>query len=191
MDVLVVLATSIAYAYSVFIICMAVILGWPFSPMTFFDVPPMLFVFISLGRWLEYKAKGKTSEALSKLMSMQAKMAILVTRDDKSGQILSERGIDTELVQRGDLIKVMPGEKIPVDGIVIEGKSSADESFITGEAMPVQKNFESPVIGGSINQSGLLIIRATHVGQDSTLAQIVRLVEEAQSSKVCFYFLPI
>ncbi|KAL7073730.1 hypothetical protein ACQ4LE_007455 [Meloidogyne hapla] len=200
MDLLVALATSIAYIYSVFIILMGIILNWPSSPMTFFDVPPMLLVFISLGRWLEYKAKGKTSEALSKLMSMQAKIAILVTIDEKTGQIITERGIETEFVQRDDLIKVMPGEKIPVDGIVFEGKSSADESFITGESMPVVKKPGSPVIGGSINQSTPLIIKATHVGKDSTLAQIVRLVEEAQSSKapiqqmadkIAGYFVPI
>uniref|UniRef100_A0A915CVI8 P-type Cu(+) transporter n=1 Tax=Ditylenchus dipsaci TaxID=166011 RepID=A0A915CVI8_9BILA len=183
MDVLVVLATSIAFTYSVAAMLIAIVLNWQFSPMTFFDVPPMLLVFISLGRWLEYKAKGKTSEALSKLISMQAKVAILITRDENTGQILSEKGIDTELVQRGDLIKVVPGEKIAVDGVVVEGKSSANESFITGESMPVVKKPGSPVIGGSINQSGLLIIRATHVGQDSTLCQIVRLVEEAQTSK--------
>lgn len=182
MDVLVVLATSISYIYSVVIIMLAILLNWQFSPMTFFDVPPMLLVFISLGRWLEYKAKGKTSEALNKLMSMQAKIAILITRDD-NGLILTENGIDTELVQRDDLIKVVPGEKIAVDGIVIEGKSAADESFITGESMPVVKVPGCPVIGGSINQSGLLIIKATHVGHDSTLSQIVRLVEEAQTSK--------
>nr|CAD2144074.1 unnamed protein product [Meloidogyne enterolobii] len=200
MDLLVALATSIAYIYSVFIILMGIILNWPSSPMTFFDVPPMLLVFISLGRWLEYKAKGKTSEALSKLMSMQAKVAILVTIDEKTGQIITERGIETEFVQRDDLIKVMPGEKIPVDGIVFEGKSSADESFITGESMPVIKKPGSPVIGGSINQSTPIIIKATHVGKDSTLAQIVRLVEEAQSSKapiqqmadkLAGYFVPI
>jgi len=182
MDVLIVLATSIAYIYSVTILVIAVILQWDSSPMTFFDVPPMLLVFVSLGRWLEFKAKGKTSEALSKLMSMQAKEARLITKD-KDGQILTERGIDIELVQRGDLIKVLAGEKIPVDGIVIEGKSSADESFITGESMPVIKKQGNPVIGGSINQTNMLIIEATHVGQDATLAQIVKLVEEAQTSK--------
>ncbi|KAI6185328.1 P-type Cu(+) transporter [Aphelenchoides besseyi] len=182
MDVLVVLATTIAYSYSVFILLLAILLNWKSSPMTFFDVSPMLLVFISLGRWLEHKAKGKTSEALSKLMSMQAKVARLVTRDE-NGQILSENGIDIELVERGDFIKVLPGEKIAVDGIVVEGKSTADESFITGESMPVSKILGSPVIGGTINGTGVLVIEATHVREDSMLSQIVRLVEEAQTSK--------
>jgi P-type Cu+ transporter len=184
MDVLVILATSSAYLYSVVVILIAVFRGWNFSPMTFFDVPPMLMVFIALGRWLEYKAKGKTSEALSKLMSMQAKVALLITKDE-NGHINSERGIDVELVQRGDLLKVLPGEKIAVDGVIVEGTSSADEAFITGESMPVVKKPGDSVIGGSVNQNGMLIIEATHVGQDSTLAQIIRLVEDAQTSKVC------
>uniref|UniRef100_A0A914DZB3 P-type Cu(+) transporter n=1 Tax=Acrobeloides nanus TaxID=290746 RepID=A0A914DZB3_9BILA len=188
MDVLIVLATSIAYIYSVVIILVAIILHWSYSPMTFFDVPPMLMVFISLGRWMEYKAKGQTSEALTKLMSLQAKVALLITKD-KEGNIISERRIEIELVQRGDLIKVLPGENIAVDGVVVEGSSSANESFITGENMPVVKIPGNHVIGGSVNQTGLLIIEATRVGQDSTLSQIVRLVEEAQTSKVVESFI--
>ncbi|XP_009950532.1 PREDICTED: copper-transporting ATPase 1 [Leptosomus discolor] len=182
MDVLIVLATSIAFVYSFVILLVAMAEKAKVNPVTFFDTPPMLFVFISLGRWLEHVAKGKTSEALARLISLQATEATIVTLGPDN-VLLSEEQVDVELVQRGDVVKVIPGGKFPVDGRVIEGHSMVDESLITGEAMPVTKKPGNTVIAGSINQNGSLLISATHVGADTAPIQQF-------ADKLSGYFVP-
>lgn len=180
MDVLVALGTSCAYFYSTFSLIISVIsapeVGMHMT-MTFFDTSAMLISFILLGKYLEILAKGKTSEAIRKLMSLQATKAVLVMEDKE------EKEIDIDLVQRGDLLKVIPGDKFPTDGEVVSGRSTADESIITGESMAVPKKSGDKVIGGTLNLNGVLYMRATRVGAETGLAQIIRLVEQAQADK--------
>jgi Cu+-exporting ATPase len=170
MDVLVALGSSVAYFYS--IVVMVGLLGGH----VYFETSAAIITLIKVGKLLEVRAKGKTSEAIKALMGLQAKTA-RVERDEV------EVDIPTDQVQVGDIVIVRPGEKVPVDGIVVNGSSALDESLLTGESLPVDKKVGDEVIGATLNKQGLLKIEATKVGRETALAQIVRLVEEAQGSK--------
>jgi Cu+-exporting ATPase len=179
MDMLIAAATSVAYVYSVAALITNMVTGLDYE--LFFDSGPLLLLFISLGKLLEHIAKGQTTNALSKLLSLQPTEAVLLSHDDEN--VFREERISVDLVQKGDKLRIVPGDKIPVDGCVVGGTSMIDESLITGEPLPVLKREGDPVIGGSINQNGALVIEATHVGSDTMLSQIVNLIEEAQTSK--------
>ncbi len=170
MDVLIALGSSVAYFYSLIIMLTAL------PTLTYFETAATIITLIKLGKLIEMQAKGKTNQALKALLSLQAKTACL----EREGQ-----EIDVPLAQivSGDMVIVRPGEKIPVDGIVIAGHSSVDESLLTGESMPVDKQVGDQVIGATMNKQGRLKIEASQVGQDTVLAQIIRLVETAQGSK--------
>jgi Cu+-exporting ATPase len=181
MDVLVALGTSAAYFYSLFSILYGMAVP-EFEGAVFFETSAMLITFIILGKYMEARAKGQTSEAIKKLVSMQAKSAILLELD-KNGKIINEKEIPAELIQKGDILKVFPGSKIPTDGIISEGNSAVDESMITGESIPVNKVVGDDVIGATVNQQGVLHVKATKIGSETAISQIVKLVEEAQTSK--------
>ncbi|KAH7890811.1 E1-E2 ATPase-domain-containing protein [Phlebopus sp. FC_14] len=181
MDVLVILGTSAAYFYSLFALIFAALNATPdFRPFVFFDTSTMLIMFVSLGRWLENRAKGKTSAALTDLMALAPTMATIYTDAPACTQ---EKRIPPELLQVGDTVKLVPGDKVPADGTVVHGSSSVDESAITGEPVPVLKQPGDTVIGGTVNGLGTFDMLVTRAGKDTALAQIVRLVEEAQTSK--------
>jgi Cu+-exporting ATPase len=173
MDTLIAVGTSAAYFYSVAVVFFP---GAVAFHETYFDSAAMIISLILFGKYLEARAKGSTSEAIRKLMNLQAKMARVV----RDGQ---EVDVPIDELDVGEVFVVRPGEKIPTDGTVVDGVSAVDESMITGESIPVEKEAGSEVIGGSVNKNGLLRARATRVGKDTALAQIVRLVEEAQGSK--------
>ena len=193
MNTLVAVGTSAAYLYSVFAtFAPGLFRAADVEPAVYFDTAAAIIALILLGRYLEAKAKGRTSAAIKRLMGLQARTARVVRDGD-------EADIPIEDVIAGDVVVVRPGEKIPVDGIVLEGRSAVDESMITGESIPVEKEPGDEVIGATINRTGSFRFRATRVGQDSVLAQIVRLVQEAQLSKapiqrladvVASYFVP-
>ncbi len=170
MDVLVVMGSSVAYFYS-----FGPLLGL-YGAHLYFETAAVIITLIVLGKYLEAKAKGRTSEALKKLMGLRATTARIV-RDG------IELEIDIDDVRVGDTVIVRPGEKIPVDGVVVEGRSNVDESMITGESLPVEKQAGDKVVGATINKQGLLKFEATQIGKNTVLAQIVKLVEQAQGSK--------
>ena len=171
MDVLVAMGSSTAYFYS-----LAVLFFPSISGHVYFETSAMIITLIKLGKMLEARAKGRTSEAIKKLMGLRPKTAC-VLRDG------AEVDVPIESVVLGDRVVVRPGERLPVDGIVIEGHSAVDESMLTGESLPVDKKPGDEVVGGTINKQGLLKFEATRVGAQTALAQIIRLVEEAQGSK--------
>ncbi len=205
MDVLVVLGTSAAFFFSVF--SMAVSLCFPphNRPSTIFDTSTMLITFVTLGRWLENRAKGQTSKALSRLMSLAPSMATIYvdpiaaekaaeawgaaadSEESKTsaqeGNAAEEKVIPTELIQVGDVVVIRPGDKIPTDGILVRGDTYVDESMVTGEAIPVQKRKGSNVIGGTVNGHGRIDFRVTRAGRDTQLSQIVKLVQDAQTTR--------
>ncbi|KAK3429170.1 hypothetical protein EUGRSUZ_E00578 [Eucalyptus grandis] len=181
MDVLIALGTNTAYFYSVYSVLSAAT-STSFRGTDFFETSSMLISFVLLGKYLEVQAKGKTSEAIAKLMDLAPETAILLTLDIE-GNVVSEQEIDSRLIQKNDVIKIIPGTKVASDGFVIWGQSHVNESMITGEARPVAKRKGDAVIGGTVNENGILHIKATRVGSESALAQIVRLVESAQMAK--------
>lgn len=174
MDVLVVMGTSAAYFYSVY--QAIVTAGTHHAPHLYFETSAVLITLILLGKLFEAKAKGRSSEAIKKLMGLQAKTAIVV-RDGV------EKEIPFEEVVIGDTILVKPGEKIPVDGEVLEGTTAVDESMLTGESLPVDKQAGDVLYGSTINKNGFIKMKATKVGRDTALAQIIKVVEDAQGSK--------
>jgi Cu+-exporting ATPase len=170
MDVLIVMGSSAAFFYS-----LPITFGW-LPGHVYYETAAVIITLIKLGKFLEARAKGRTSEAIKKLMGLRAKTARVV-----------RAGVEVEVpaddVRVGDVVLVKPGETIPVDGVVIEGRSAVDESMLTGESMPVEKKPGEPVIGATLNKLGLLKFEATKVGKETALAQIIKLVEDAQGSK--------
>lgn len=194
MDTLVALGTTVAFAYSAFVtIFPQIVQKIGIEPMPYFDVSTIIIGLILLGRYFEARAKASTSEAIKRLIGLQAKTARVV----KNGK---EVDIPISDVTVGMVIRVRPGEKIPVDGQILEGESSIDESMVTGESIPVDKTKGDKVVGATINKTGTFTFKATYVGSDTLLSQIIKLVEEAQSSKapiqrladlISSYFVPV
>ncbi|BFT29543.1 heavy metal translocating P-type ATPase [Alteromonas sp. D210916BOD_24] len=191
MDTLIALGTGTAWLYSMLVVLVPDALP-TMARHIYFEATAMIIGLINLGLALELKARGKTSQAIKRLIGLQAKTAIVI-RDDK------EVEIHIEQVLENDVVKVKPGQKIPVDGIVVEGHSSIDESMLTGEPIPVEKQVNDEVVAGTLNKSGLFLFKATRIGKDTALAQIIDMVKRAQNSKppigrladvIAAYFVP-
>ena len=226
MDVLVVLGTSAAFFFSVASMLVSVFSAPHTRPSTVFDTSTMLITFITLGRYLENRAKGQTSKALSRLMSLAPSMATIyldpiaaekaaeswdteLASEKMGGSVkpnaeaagsTEEKVIPTELIEVGDIVILRPGDKIPADGTVTRGQSYVDESMVTGEAMPIMKRIGSHLMAGTVNGAGRVDFRVTRAGRDTQLSQIVKLVQEAQTSRapiqrvadiVAGYFVPV
>ncbi|MGH7277743.1 MAG: heavy metal translocating P-type ATPase, partial [Candidatus Rokuibacteriota bacterium] len=177
MNTLVSVGTSAGYLYSVLVtFAPRLFAGGGLSGGVYFETVAILHTLIILGRYLEARAKGRTSEAIKKLMGLRAKTARVI----RDGQ---ELDVPVEEVRVGDLVVVRPGEKVPVDGVVVDGASTVDESMLTGESLPVEKRADAEVFGATLNRVGMFRFRATKVGAATVLAQIIKLVDEAQSSK--------
>ncbi|KAI1825665.1 heavy metal translocatin [Xylaria intraflava] len=205
MDVLVVLGTSAAFFFSIFAMVVSLLIPPHSRPSTIFDTSTMLITFITFGRFLENRAKGQTSSALSRLMSLAPSMATIyadpiaaakaaeawesrsVSEDPKGaaqeGSAIEEKIIPTELISVGDIVIIRPGDKIPADGTVVQGETYVDESMVTGEAIPIQKRKGSSLIGGTVNGHGRVDFRVTRAGRDTQLSQIVKLVQDAQTNR--------
>jgi Cu+-exporting ATPase len=193
MNTLVAMGTSAAYGYSAFVtLWPEIATDWGFAYHLYYEAAVIIIALILMGRWWEARAKAQTGAAIKALMGLHAKTARVI----RNGV---EQDVPVEAVVAGDLVRVRPGEKVPVDGIIDDGQSSLDESMLTGESLPVEKGPGDEVIGATLNKTGSFVFRATKVGKDTTLAQIVRLVEEAQGSKapiqrladtVSSYFVP-
>ena len=220
MDVLVVLGTSAAFFFSCASMLVSLLIPPHSKPTTLFDTSTMLFTFISIGRYLENRAKGQTSKALSRLMSLAPSMATIYadpiaaakaaegwdiadekdSRQSMDGNAIEEKTIATELIEVGDVVILRPGDKIPADGTVTHGESYIDESMVTGEAMPILKKKGTLLMAGTVNGAGRIDFVVTRAGRDTQLSQIVRLVQEAQTSRapiqrladtIAGYFIPI
>lgn len=193
MDSLIAVGTSAAFLYGIYALFQIANGNIEYAQDLYFETAGVIITLILLGKYLESVTKGKTSEAIKKLMGLAPKTAIVI-------QAGKEMVIPIEEVEVGDIILVKPGEKIPVDGEVVEGRTSVDESMLTGESIPVEKNIGSKIVGASINKNGTIRFKATKVGKDTVLAQIIKLVEDAQGTKapiakmadvISGYFVPI